>query len=189
MDVSSRQWAKSHPGIFPIRPGYVSSHNRDVPPKPTSKGCQFRRFRRQQTQQETPESSSGPPSMDQQGRKRHCWECLRRGLVCDSTEPACTRCAGWGIACPGYDGPKPQRLRWLAPGRVTSRAPPRKQRRPKTAAASKSGHALSTDTHILGAGAAADLDLVRVSHRALHVDPWKGRDYAHLIAQAAEYCK
>ncbi|KAL2133519.1 hypothetical protein VTI74DRAFT_2205 [Chaetomium olivicolor] len=54
-------------------------------------------------------------------RKRHCWECRRRCLVCDSTEPACKRCAATGIECPGYGHVKPTRLKWLAPGTVVSR--------------------------------------------------------------------
>ncbi|KAI0010167.1 putative C6 finger domain protein [Xylariaceae sp. FL0662B] len=53
-------------------------------------------------------------------RKRHCWECLRRCLVCDSTHPVCKRCSASGIVCPGYKDEKPLRLRWLAPGRTIS---------------------------------------------------------------------
>lgn len=54
-------------------------------------------------------------------RKRHCWECLRRSLVCDFTRPHCTRCSTSGIACPGYGKTEPRRLKWLPPGKVTSR--------------------------------------------------------------------
>jgi hypothetical protein len=54
-------------------------------------------------------------------RKRHCWECLRRCLVCDSTEPACKRCSASDTVCPGYSDVKPIRLRWLEPGRVKVR--------------------------------------------------------------------
>ncbi|KAF7561249.1 hypothetical protein G7046_g2875 [Stylonectria norvegica] len=54
-----------------------------------------------------------------EGQKRHCWECLRRRLVCDSTRPVCKGCSVAGVVCPGYDDVKP--LRWLAPGRVVSR--------------------------------------------------------------------
>ena len=54
-------------------------------------------------------------------RKRHCWECLRRCLVCDSTEPACKRCSASDTVCPGYSDAKPTRLRWLEPGRVKAR--------------------------------------------------------------------
>lgn len=53
--------------------------------------------------------------------RRHCWECLRRCLVCDSTRPGCRRCSAAGTACPGYGDVKPTRLRWLAPGQVSSR--------------------------------------------------------------------
>ncbi|KAI0427593.1 hypothetical protein F5Y09DRAFT_27821 [Xylaria sp. FL1042] len=51
--------------------------------------------------------------------RKHCWECLRRRLVCDSTRPVCNRCRTSGLVCPGYDEKQP--LRWVKPGRVTAR--------------------------------------------------------------------
>ncbi|SPO06502.1 uncharacterized protein DNG_09192 [Cephalotrichum gorgonifer] len=60
-------------------------------------------------------STSSSTSSGQQS----CWECARRRLVCDSSRPACDKCRSSGIVCPGYADAKP--LRWLAPGRVTSR--------------------------------------------------------------------
>ncbi|KAK3369816.1 C6 zinc finger domain-containing protein [Podospora didyma] len=59
--------------------------------------------------------------MDGEDRKRHCWECRRRCLVCDFTRPGCKRCSASGTACPGYSDVKPPRLRWLQPGKVKSR--------------------------------------------------------------------
>ncbi|PKK52250.1 hypothetical protein CI102_2332 [Trichoderma harzianum] len=53
--------------------------------------------------------------------KRHCWECRRRCLVCDSELPECKRCRTSGIRCPGYGEVKPTRLKWVTPGRVLSR--------------------------------------------------------------------
>ncbi|KAK1242895.1 hypothetical protein MKX08_005707 [Trichoderma sp. CBMAI-0020] len=53
--------------------------------------------------------------------KRHCWECRRRCLVCDSEEPGCKRCHKSGIPCPGYGEEKPTRLKWITPGKVVSR--------------------------------------------------------------------
>ncbi|KAK8001169.1 fungal-specific transcription factor domain-containing protein [Apiospora marii] len=53
--------------------------------------------------------------------KRHCWECRRRYLVCDFTQPACKRCIASGVDCPGYSKVKPVRIQWLPPGRVKSR--------------------------------------------------------------------
>ncbi|KAL6823213.1 fungal-specific transcription factor domain-containing protein [Trichoderma camerunense] len=53
--------------------------------------------------------------------KRHCWECRRRCLVCDSELPECKRCRALGIRCPGYGEVKPTRLKWVTPGRVLSR--------------------------------------------------------------------
>ena len=61
-----------------------------------------------------------------QNPKRHCWECRRRCLVCDSTRPACNRCTAAGAPCPGYGDVKPTRLVWLAPGTVKSRVRKRK---------------------------------------------------------------
>lgn len=58
--------------------------------------------------------------------KRHCWECLHRSLVCDSTKPACNRCMTAGTFCPGYGPVKPIRLTWLTPGKVKSRSRRRK---------------------------------------------------------------
>ncbi|TGJ82929.1 hypothetical protein E0Z10_g5818 [Xylaria hypoxylon] len=57
--------------------------------------------------------------------RKHCWECLRRRLVCDSVQPVCNRCRTSGLVCPGYEEKQP--LRWVKPGRVTARA----RRRPK----------------------------------------------------------
>ena len=49
-----------------------------------------------------------------------CWECRRRRLVCDGTQPVCAKCRAAGIVCPGFADKKP--LTWLAPGQVMSRA-------------------------------------------------------------------
>ncbi|KAL7943902.1 fungal-specific transcription factor domain-containing protein [Trichoderma barbatum] len=69
--------------------------------------------------------SFNPPSRQAQNigsyGRRHCWECRRRCLVCDSEVPGCKRCCASGIHCPGYGDVKPTRLRWITPGRVTSR--------------------------------------------------------------------
>ncbi|KAI1489870.1 fungal-specific transcription factor domain-containing protein [Biscogniauxia mediterranea] len=73
---------------------------------------------------EVQQSSSSSVPIHDDGRKKHCWECRRRRLVCDSTQPTCNRCRQARIVCPGYEDHQP--LRWLAPGKVTSR-----NRRPK----------------------------------------------------------
>lgn len=64
-------------------------------------------------------TKQGAESGTEKTQRRHCWECLRRRLVCDSTHPICIRCSTRGVICPGYDNSKP--LKWLSPGRVTSR--------------------------------------------------------------------
>lgn len=74
-------------------------------------------------------ATNTPVMEDSRRRKRHCWECRRRCLVCDFTEPACRRCSAAGVECPGYGDAKPMRLEWLAPGRVISRGRRRKGKR------------------------------------------------------------
>ncbi|KAI1295301.1 fungal-specific transcription factor domain-containing protein [Xylaria venustula] len=61
-------------------------------------------------------SSIGPAETP----RTHCWECLRRRLVCDSARPVCNRCRTAGLVCPGYDEKQP--LRWVKPGRVSARS-------------------------------------------------------------------
>ncbi|KAK3298800.1 fungal-specific transcription factor domain-containing protein [Chaetomium fimeti] len=51
--------------------------------------------------------------------RQQCWECRRRRLVCDGTQPVCMKCRAARIVCPGYADKKP--LTWLAPGQVMSR--------------------------------------------------------------------
>lgn len=51
-------------------------------------------------------------------KKRQCFECQRRRLVCDFSRPACNKCRAAGVDCPGYDH-KP--LKWITPGKVKSR--------------------------------------------------------------------
>ncbi|KMU76312.1 hypothetical protein CISG_01046 [Coccidioides immitis RMSCC 3703] len=62
----------------------------------------------------------------QANERRQCWECSRRRLVCDSSRPACNKCQTAGITCPGYSQKKP--LKWLPPGKVTSRTRRRRGR-------------------------------------------------------------
>ncbi|UNI24696.1 hypothetical protein JDV02_010424 [Purpureocillium takamizusanense] len=104
------------------------------------------------------------------GRKRHCWECRRRYLVCDSAEPACNRCISSGIACPGYGPIKPTRLRWVEPGKVSSRG------RRSTKASSGNAH-LDTNK--------ATGELVHANH-AMTPPPVLTSEIDHL-AQAAQY--
>ncbi|KAI0448195.1 hypothetical protein F4803DRAFT_497023 [Xylaria telfairii] len=80
----------------------------------------------------TAQAESEPP-------RRHCWECLRRRLVCDSVRPICNRCRTNGIVCPGYGEQQP--LRWVKPGRVTAR----NRRRTKAGAGKKDSDETSGD--------------------------------------------
>ncbi|GAP92431.2 putative C6 zinc finger domain-containing protein [Rosellinia necatrix] len=72
-----------------------------------------------------PAPAPNPVTGQVEGPRKHCWECLRRRLVCDSVRPVCNRCRKNGIVCPGYGEQQP--LRWVKPGRVTVR----NRRRPK----------------------------------------------------------
>ncbi|KAI2622494.1 fungal-specific transcription factor domain-containing protein [Hypoxylon sp. NC1633] len=110
-------------------------------------------------------------------RGRHCWECRRRYLVCDFTEPACKRCSTFGIECPGYSDVKPTRLKWLAPGTVTSRS--RGQRRQLTppGKTEKSYNDMTSRAMSEPAHTAIDLTLLRFE---MCLDPG-------LIAQGMEY--
>lgn len=50
---------------------------------------------------------------------RHCWECVRRRVVCDRALPTCKKCLIADKNCPGYDEQRP--LQWIENGKVTSR--------------------------------------------------------------------
>lgn len=78
---------------------------------------------------------------------RHCWECQRRRLVCDAARPVCKKCVATGVVCPGYDDKKP--LRWVTPGKVTSRTREKKKAVPpvRISATPDDGAGLSHGTH------------------------------------------
>ncbi|KAJ5152016.1 hypothetical protein N7492_010311 [Penicillium capsulatum] len=57
-----------------------------------------------------------------EARKRHCWECLRRRLVCDFEVPGCKRCAKSGVDCPGYGETPPMRVKWIGAGKPKTKA-------------------------------------------------------------------
>jgi hypothetical protein len=59
------------------------------------------------------------PIVLSQNRRRQCWECHRRRLVCDFSHPGCRKCYTAGVECPGYGEKKP--LKWITAGVVTSR--------------------------------------------------------------------
>ncbi|RWQ97118.1 hypothetical protein C8Q69DRAFT_462389 [Paecilomyces variotii] len=114
-------------------------------------------------------------SQIEKDRKRHCWECLRRRLVCDSTRPVCNRCSIRGLVCLGYDNVKP--LTFLAPGRVTSR-----NRRAKGTASHKlenDHHELTTRTRPTLSPRTEDVIISHIEMRSEACD----------IIQAVQYCK
>jgi len=80
-----------------------------------------------QTAQPSRTTTHSLPRPQREPPKRHCWECLRRRLVCDGGQPFCHKCDGAGVVCPGYDDKKP--LRWIANGTISSR--PRKGKKKK----------------------------------------------------------
>lgn len=56
-------------------------------------------------------SRDGKPIASSLNRRRQCWECRRRRLVCDFSLPGCRKCYTAGVECPGYDEKKP--LKWV----------------------------------------------------------------------------
>lgn len=100
-------------------------------------------------------------------RKRHCWECCRRSLVCDSTEPECKRCTASGNPCPGYGKTEPLRLKWLPPGKVKAR----KAKRTRNCAEMTTSITTTENTMVMAKPC-----------RDVKTD-------AHTFFEAAEYCK
>jgi hypothetical protein len=113
------------------------------------------------------------PRMDGR-RKRHCWECRRRYLVCDSTEPECRRCSASGVTCPGYSDVKPTRIRWLAPGTVNSRT---RKRDPSLSD--------ENEKKLLKQQVALATEL----RNCIAVPPFQMKTDVCALAQAAEYCR
>lgn len=72
-------------------------------------------------------SKAGAVGRRQATASSQCWECQRRGWVCDAARPVCHKCRISGIVCPGYRDEKP--LIWLAPGSVSARG---RKKRPKS---------------------------------------------------------
>jgi hypothetical protein len=101
--------------------------------------------------------------------KRHCWECLRRSLVCDFRKPKCNRCTASGTECPGYGDKKPIRIKWLPPGKAKSR-----DRKPK---GSPSGQTVKATT---------DVSLTRKCEGMIHPEPATD---LHAMVGAVQYCK
>ncbi|KAI1385981.1 fungal-specific transcription factor domain-containing protein [Hypoxylon trugodes] len=111
-------------------------------------------------------------------RKRHCWECRRRCLVCDATEPACNRCSMSGTECPGYGDVKPTRLKWLAPGKVNSRGRKRKGTPPSELRGYHNDDASkATPESVYTMMSSAHMNMPRLEIR----------NEACILAQAAEY--
>ncbi|KAK5625752.1 hypothetical protein RRF57_001468 [Xylaria bambusicola] len=108
------------------------------------------------------------------GQRYHCWECSRRHLVCDSTRPVCRRCIMARITCPGYGGVEPLRLKWLAPGRVVSRA--RRLKRPPS----------NTTAHGEVLPQPMKESSYRISDLPIHL--FDSRKEGHALIQAVEYC-
>lgn len=128
------------------------------------------------------------PSPPQRSARRHCWECRRRCLVCDFTEPACKRCIRSGVECPGYSAQKPTRLRWLTPGKVASRGQTRKAKGKRAPTAA--GEEVRT-IRSFAAAPKKNSELVWTTPGPpAIVIPRLGMEIpTSILAQAAEYCK
>lgn len=119
-------------------------------------------------------------------RKRQCWECLRRQIPCDAAHPVCKACADSGIVCPGYEDRQP--LRWLTPGKVTSRSRkkglrPSKSSDGTTSRSTRKGQGVSSDclvpaTYVAGQGA----KVPSLSRIVLEVD-------TDAMFEAVQYCQ
>ncbi|TGO65840.1 hypothetical protein BOTNAR_0074g00130 [Botryotinia narcissicola] len=112
-----------------------------------------------------------------EGRKRHCWECLHRCLVCDFTKPACKRCSASDIVCPGYSDVKPARLRWLEPGKVKFR--PKSLKALKSSKVSKDNDLQKTITK-KAIGSVSNYAMILPAE--IFIEPGA-------LIQAVEYCK
>lgn len=127
---------------------------------------------------ETPIESQVATSEMQKSQKRHCWECIRRRLVCDSWRPVCNKCHAAGVECPGYDAQKP--LRWLAPGaqgKVKSRT---RQRKRLPVGKGRAGEAFKNDTSDAERSQREGTELIpRIELRSETCD----------VVQAIYYCK
>lgn len=110
-------------------------------------------------------------STDGGHERKHCWECERRYLVCDSTRPSCMRCSKLGVVCPGYGAMKPVNLKWLSPGQVKSR-----KRRPK----------IMFNDH--STGSEEDLLFTNAQHIVPTSPCFQIRTVTEMLVQAAEYC-
>lgn len=111
--------------------------------------------------------------------RRHCWECHRRCLVCDSEVPGCKRCHKSGIHCPGYGDVKPTRLRWITPGRVISR-----DQKQKTTFSHK-----NQDNHAeVKTGSASNIAPIEIDMH-MPIPRFEMNKEAHFMIQALEYCK
>ena len=133
--------------------------------------------------------------------KRQCWECLKRRLVCDYTQPSCKKCTNAGRECPGYDEKKP--LKWLDPGKVTSKSknksrqrkqhpPPEDRSSAGATPASRTRGASSLITKYSGSSSAhsevvARSDDVEELVDQIYALDW--RDDTSDIVQAVYYCK
>ena len=100
-------------------------------------------------------------------RKRHCWECRRRSLVCDSTQPECKRCTASGNSCPGYGKTEPLKLKWLPPGKVKARKAKRTNNR-----------------------AEITTTIITTTESTTMAKPcWEIKTDVHTFFEAMEYCK
>jgi len=119
-----------------------------------------------------------------EARKRHCWECLRRRLVCGFEVPGCERCAASGVDCPGYGETPPMRVKWLVPGTVKLRQRKDVSNRQKNSrAGSESTGSEKSPSESSGANSclADDTRKVALPHPHLKTD-------YHALIDSVEYC-
>ncbi|KAI0520702.1 hypothetical protein F5B22DRAFT_598037 [Xylaria bambusicola] len=121
------------------------------------------------------EATVSKPAQPETSRK-HCWECLRRRLVCDSVRPVCDRCRIHGLVCPGYDEKQP--LRWVQPGRVTAHT----RRRPNAGSSARTKKRKSDNTDVKNADV-TDRSLVTDGKCSSEDRLWKEFHTLYLLGQ------
>lgn len=115
---------------------------------------------------------------------RRCWECLRRQIDCDGDSPVCKACVARGVVCPGFDNKLP--LRWLPPGKVTSRTWKKSSRRN---VASDPNASTSSHEQSIVAGQANQLKTPPNGAEVSPLSLFIMKTGTDALAQAAVYCE
>lgn len=117
-------------------------------------------------------------------RKRHCWECLRRRLVCDYGIPGCRRCAKSGVDCPGYGETPPLRVKVVAPKTRSRHRKDAEGSRQMTRRASSEGASSDSARSDSSRGSSVSSD----DTKEVAAPRVELKTEYHALVQACEYC-